>query len=368
MRKNILIILALIVGMVVGVYGTLQFKQNNIIGHSFNVTSGSLWQEPTDEPETDEPSSTGSVPAEIEEEQEIISEVTPEPTPSKPAEKDQEEYKPGPIIFPPPKNLTTVDDSIVEENSLDKKEESNNRPPVVSSDGESKTKTNEEKLSASNGSDKNTEIAPYSPSPEPATSAPSNSKGVTYGENLQYTKSGQMFLGAPQDSRNYPIIANESPYGGKINFSGDLSQSEIKRLMAYKPTAVAEWNDTTSKPIGAYENDAEFKKTVDYFISNMGPHIERKLKTTEWEFTPVPMAAYEVQNFIDMFGHVVIRGVLKVKYSDVNNPLMIEPGVWYQGDVELGMSSVAFFTNNPQDRTPRIILNTLVVLGSWGQI
>lgn len=172
--------------------------------------------------------------------------------------------------------------------------------------------------------------------PPPAPKQVSPSSGLIFTESLQYLKSGQPYLGPPADSRAYPIIPDGTSYQGKINPPSNLSQADINRLANYPCPNVTEKNDTTPDPIGSYTTDAKFKKTIDYFIANMGPHIQRKLQTTEWEFTPAPTASYSVGNYKPYFGNYVIREILKVRYSSPDNPLHLDPNVWYRGDIEMG--------------------------------
>ena len=40
--------------------------------------------------------------------------------------------------------------------------------------------------------------------------------------------------------------------------------------------------------------NANFKEDVDYYINNMGPHLQRKLQTTEWTFIPDPVESYRL--------------------------------------------------------------------------
>jgi len=185
---------------------------------------------------------------------------------------------------------------------------------------------------------------------------------------LQYTKSGQPALGAVQDARLYPIIADGSPYNGTIHPSSNLSQADINRLASYPYTNVVEYGDIVTEPAGTYAKDDSFKRAVDSYIKNMGPHIQRKLQTKHWEFTPAPMACYSASNYSFVFGDIMIRGVLKVKYDTPDNPLKLEPNVWYQSDAEMGFSTTFFFSNSPEDRTPRTILGSLVILGKWEKL
>ena len=119
-----------------------------------------------------------------------------------------------------------------------------------------------------------------------------------------------------------------------------------------------------TKPIGTYSGDAEFKKAVDYYISIMGPHIQRKLQTTEWFFTPSPSASYLTNWATPTFGAYQIRGIIRVRYSSSNNTLGLDSDTWYQGDAELGWTTAGFFSNDEA----RDELVGLVILGHWGKV
>ena len=227
--------------------------------------------------------------------------------------------------------------------------------------------------------------APVNTSPPPPASQ--KTTGIVYGETLSYMKSGQAVIGAPRNTTTYPVIPNGTAYQGTIGSPGNLSQADISQLASYPSPGVIEYpppatrkeghNDASGKtiwtdvpfnpiniPVGSYATSGIFKQTVDSYIANMGPHLQRKLNTTEWSFTPAPMASYESSYNAHLWGRTRIRGKLKVRYSDANNSLNLDPGVWYQGDAEIGMESVAFFSHD----APRYILMSLVILGHWGKV
>jgi hypothetical protein len=388
MRKPITILAILILGIGIGIGGSILFsnQDKNVSSPNISVADNQSGNEqgwlPEEEPKKQSPKEQTNVNPE---EPEELGDQEPEnkhATEGKPAE----EYMPGPIISPPPNNEN-------DKGNLNNTDSANNSNNVTPKNNELDSTTidlpkvniiatpsedNEEDSKANNSNDNSdklrevpTETAPKDTSPPPPPPTPKETKptnqGITFGENLQFTKAGLPAIGAPQKSTIYPIIADGTSYQGKINPSNNLSQADVSRLASYTPTAIAEWNDVFQNPIGAYATDSEFKKVIDKYIENMGPHIQRKLKTTEWEFTPAPMAAYSVENFGTMFGSYSIRGILKVLYTNPDNPLSLKPNTWYQGDVELGFQTVAFFTNNPEDRIPRTILKLLVVLDNWGK-
>lgn len=222
-----------------------------------------------------------------------------------------------------------------------------------------------------------------SPPPPPPKPVPSGSLILT--ESLQYgPKTGRPILGPPKALTSYPIIPPGTSYQGKILSASNLSQADISRLASYSMSPILDFPPPSTKreyingkwveqpnnpiilPIGSYASDTGFKAMIDIFVTNAGPHIQRKLQTTEWEFTPAPMASYRFEGS-QLFAPYRIRGVLRVKYKTVDNVLKLSPNVWYQSDVEIGMANMAFLTNNPDDRKPRDILMDLVVLKDWGE-
>lgn len=373
-----IVVLASVIGLVAVNFGFLKYQEyqqkNNIatLNYSWN-------QEGT----TPEPSPSEKDEKGLEEnKQEEIKQPEP-PTVDADKEKDktsEEEYKPGPVVLPQPQvtkkdtsqnNGTSVKDDVVKENPSEQEktpEQSSGTPATPSNNKSSSNQNSNEKKpdsgSANTGSGEGQQA--YAPPPQSSTPAvtPSSSKGFTFGESLQYTKSGQPALGAMQNEGSYPIIADGSPYEGTIHPVSNLSQADIDRLTGYKYTNVVEYNDIVEEPAGTYDQDASFKRDVDSHIENMGPHIQRKLKTAEWEFTPAPTASYSPR-FASFYGNTMIRGMLKVRYNSSDNPFKLEPNVWYQGDAEIGLSTVAFFTNDPQDRIPRRTLGSLIILSGW---
>jgi hypothetical protein len=181
-------------------------------------------------------------------------------------------------------------------------------------------------------------------------------------------------LGAPSDLRTYPIIPNGMAYQGTMEPASNLTQADITRLGSYPTVSAVDiglpdsmQSQLITEPVGWAVTDTTSKQKMDTFISNLGPHIERKLQTTEWMFTPAPMYAYMVHGNIQI-GSILIPGILKVRYSSANNPLQLPANVWYQGDVRMGSDVTFFFTNNPQDRIPRTILKSIVIIGNWGPV
>lgn len=202
----------------------------------------------------------------------------------------------------------------------------------------------------------------------------------------QGQKTKQKMLGPAQPLNSYPIIPPGTPYKGKIDTETKLSQETIERIKnhAYPRDKLYEmehWRyesvngkiikttyDPVEKHVGSYYTDEKFKSQTDAILKEAGPHIERKLKTPDWVFIPVPEAFYE-SNWLDtIYGIKSLRGVLKVKYSSSDNPLGLKAGVWHEGDVEMGWTYGAFLTNNPEDRKPRLQLRSLILLGEWGRI
>ncbi|WP_018213688.1 hypothetical protein [Desulfitobacterium hafniense] len=375
-----IVVLASVIGLVAVNFGILKYQEyqqkNNI------ATLNYSWNE---EGSTPEPSPSEKDEKGLEEnKQEEIKQPEPSVTDTKNDIKPEDEYKPGPIILPSQplnnnndtsqNNGTSVKDDFVKENPSGQEktpEQSPETPATPSTNKPSSNQNSNEKKpdsgSANSGSSEGQQA--YTPPPQnstPVVATPS-SKGFSFGESLQYTKAGQPALGAIQDAGLYPIIADGSPYEGTIQPSSNLSQADIDRLIDYKYTNVAESNDIVERPAGTYDQDASFKQAVDGYIENMGPHIQRKLKTAEWEFTPAPTASYSA-NFKPLYGSIMIRGTLKVRYTSSDNPFKLEPNTWYQGDAEIGLRTVAFFTNNAQDRIPRTILGSFVILSGWGKV
>ncbi|SHN66324.1 hypothetical protein [Desulfitobacterium chlororespirans] len=374
-----IVVLASVIGLVAVNFGILKYQEyqqkNNI------ATLNYSWNE---EGSTPEPSPSEKDEKGLEEnKQEEIKQPEPPVTDTKNDKKPEDEYKPGPIILPSQplnnnndtsqNNGTSVKDDVVKENPSGQEktpEQSPETPATPSTNKPSSNQNSNEKKpdsgSANSGSSEGQQA--YTPPPQNSTPAvtPPSSKGLSFGESLQYTKAGQPALGAMQNESSYPIIADGSPYEGTIHPSDNLSQADIDRLIGYKYTNVVESNDIVEKPTGTYDQDASFKRVVDGYIENMGPHIERKLRTNEWEFTPAPTASYSAR-FASLYGKTIIRGKLKVRYSTSDNPFKLEPNTWYQGDAEIGLSTVAFFTNNAQDRIPRTILGSFVILSGWGK-
>ena len=223
-----------------------------------------------------------------------------------------------------------------------------------------------------------------SPPPPPPKQVPSGTLLLT--ESLQYMKDGRMLLAGPQNTLTYPIIRAGTSYSGTIGSSGSLSQIDISRLIGYPSPAVVNvpppathkeghnvngntvWTEVpynpVSIPIGSYPSNAGLKQAVDGYISTAGPHIQRKLHTGEWVFTPAPSASYKLDWNAIMFGMIQIRGVLKVRYDKTDNILGLEPNAWYQGDVETGWSTHAFFGG----AEARNELTGLIILGNWGRV
>ena len=230
-------------------------------------------------------------------------------------------------------------------------------------------------------------VAPVntSPPPPPPKQVPSGTLLLT--ESLQYMKDGRMLLAGPKNDLTYPVIKAGTSYSGTIGSSASLGQTDISRLASYTSPGVVEYpppathkvghNDANgnttwteepynplTKPIGSYSSDAGFKQSVDYYISIMGPHIQRKLHTGEWVFTPAPSASYLTNWSTPTFGAYQIRGILRVRYSNANNTLGLEPNTWYQGDAEMGWTTSGFFSNDEA----RDELVGLIILGNWGKI
>lgn len=375
-----IVVLASVIGLVAVNFGFLKYQEyqqkNNIatLNYSWNQEES----QSTPEPSPSEKDEEGLE----ENKQEEIKQPEPPVTDTKNDKKPEDEYKPGPIILPSQplnnnkdtsqNNGTSVKDDVVKENPPGQEkapEQSPETPATPSTNKPSSNQNSPEKKPDSGSAGSSEEQQAYTPPPQNSTPAvtPQSSKGLSFGESLQYTKSGQPALGSVQSIREYPIIADGSPYEGTIHPASNLSQADIDRLTGYKYTNIVESNDIVEQPSGTYDQDASFKRVVDGYLENMGPHIQRKLKTAEWEFTPAPTASYSA-NFTPLYGSTIIRGMLKVRYNSSDNPFKLEPNVWYQGDAEIGLETTFIFSNDPQDRTPRRILASFVILSGWGKI
>lgn len=212
---------------------------------------------------------------------------------------------------------------------------------------------------------------PQSSSPTAQPVAVVASTNITPSESLSSTASGQPMLGAPSDLRTYPIIPNGMAYQGTMEPSSNLTQADITRLASYPTVSATDvglpasmQSQLITYQAGSYATNASFKHSIDEVIKALGPHLDRKLQTSEWQFTPSTADSYGVFSG----GDYRLRGILKVRYSGSNNPLNISANVWYQGDVDIGMSFEGFLTNNAQDRVVRPILMNLIILGNWGPI
>jgi hypothetical protein len=275
---------------------------------------------------------------------------------------------PGTIVFPANTNSTSgkiVTGSTSRSNSPTSNLSSINGGFSTDSAGSSSSSSSNRQ--SSNGSSGNltsapSQLAPKSSSPPPPPQQAS--AGGTPTESLSQTASDQLMLGAPANLAAYPIIKDGTAYQGTIESSDNLGQVNATRLASYPTVSPTDAGYLASTqiielPIGSYTTNANFKEDVDYYINNMGPHLQRKLQTTEWTFIPDPVESYRLIGNATK-GYDIIRGILTVRYNNENNILHLAPNVWYQGDVEIGMDKPAFFTNNPQDRIPRMILTSLV--------
>ena len=83
---------------------------------------------------------------------------------------------------------------------------------------------------------------------------------------------------------------------------------------------------------------------------------------------PAPETFYCNSALGAFYGADMLRGVMRVKFSSSNNMFDLDPGVWYEADVESGWFYGAYLTDNPADRIPRLELRIIRALSEWQRI